>query len=85
MVKVSPIAEKPTPMKAIFSFEPFTSTTTAIVLAAILTIVIFKVKARIVRIVLKEHILELWAPILTICSVLAFAYISTYSGMSSNI
>ena len=85
VVKVSPIAEKPTPMKAIFSFEPFTSTTTAIVLAAILTIVIFKVKTRIVRIVLKETILELWAPILTICSVLAFAYISTYSGMSSTL
>ena len=85
VVKVSPIAEKPTPMKAVFSFEPFTSTTTAIVLAAILTIVIFKVKTRIVRIVLKETILELWAPILTICSVLAFAYISTYSGMSSTL
>ena len=85
VVKVAPIAEKPTPMKAIFSFEPFTSTTTAIVLAAILTIVIFKVKARIVGIVLKETILELWAPILTICSVLAFAYISTYSGMSSTL
>ena len=85
VVKVAPIAEKPTPMKAIFSFEPFTSTTTAIVLAAILTIVIFKVKARIVAIVLKETILELWAPILTICSVLAFAYISTYSGMSSTL
>ena len=85
VVKVAPIAEKPTPMKAIFSFEPFTSTTTAIVAAALLTIIIFKVKARIVRIVLKETLLELWAPILTICSVLAFAYISTYSGMSSTL
>lgn len=72
-------------MKAMFTFDPFTSTTTAIVLAAILTIIIFKVRGRIIKQIIRETILELWAPILTICSVLAFAYISTYSGMSSTL
>ena len=57
VAKVAPITKDSTPIKAIFSFAPFTSTTTAIALAAILTI----------------------------CSVLAFAYISTYSGMSSTL
>lgn len=83
--RVSPIVKEPTPIKAIFSFAPFTSTTSAIVLAAILTVIFFKVKNRIVLLTLKETALELWAPILTICSVLGFAYISTYSGMSSTL
>ena len=43
------------------------------------------VGGRIIKLVLKETFLELWSPILTICSVLAFAYISTYSGMSSTL
>ncbi|MGX7111933.1 L-lactate permease [Gemella cuniculi] len=85
VARVSPIVDNPTPIKAIFSFAPFTSTTTAIVLAAIFTIFIFKVHSRIVKLVIKETFIELWAPILTICSVLAFAYISTYSGMSSTL
>ena len=83
--RISPIVKEPTPIKAIFSFAPFTSTTSAIVLAAILTVIFFKVKNRIVLLTLKETALELWAPILTICSVLGFAYISTYSGMSSTL
>ena len=85
VAKVAPITKDPTPIKAIFSFSPFTSTTTAIALAAILTIIIFRVRGRIIKLVLKETFLELWSPILTICSVLAFAYISTYSGMSSTL
>ena len=83
--RVAPIVKQPTPMKAVFSFAPFTSTTTAIVFAAILTIIIFRVNSRIVMSTIRETAIELWAPILTICSVLAFAYISTYSGMSSTL
>ena len=83
--RVAPIVKQPTPMKAVFSFAPFTSTTTAIVFAAILTIIIFRVNSRIVMSTIRETAIELWAPILTICSVLALAYISTYSGMSSTL
>ena len=83
--RVAPIVKQPTPIKAVFSFAPFTSTTTAILLAAIFTIIIFKVNSRIVVSTIRETAKELWAPILTICSVLAFAYISTYSGMSSTL
>ena len=85
VARVAPIVKQSTPIKAVFSFAPFTSTTTAILLAAIVTIIIFRVKSRIVLSTIKETALELWAPILTICSVLAFAYISTYSGMSSTL
>ena len=85
VARVAPIVKHPTPIKAVFSFAPFTSTTTAILLAAIVTIIIFRVRSRIVLLTIKETALELWAPILTICSVLAFAYISTYSGMSSTL
>ena len=85
VARVAPIAKQPTPIKAVFSFAPFTSTTTAILLAAILTIIIFRVNSRIVISTIRETAVELWGPILTICSVLAFAYISTYSGMSSTL
>ena len=83
--RVAPIVKQPTPIKAVFSFAPFTSTTTAILLAGILTIIIFRVNSRIVISTIRETAKELWGPILTICSVLAFAYISTYSGMSSTL
>jgi len=73
VARVAPIVKQPTPIKAVFSFAPFTSTTTAILLAAIVTIIIFRVRSRIVLLTIKETALELWAPILTICSVLAFA------------
>ena len=85
VARVAPIVKHPTPVKAVFSFAPFTSTTTAILLAAILTIIIFRVNSRIVISTIRETAVELWGPILTICSVLAFAYISTYSGMSSTL
>lgn len=85
VARVAPIVKQPTPIKAVFSFAPFTSTTTAILLAAILTIIIFRVNSRIVIPTIRETAVELWGPILTICSVLAFAYISTYSGMSSTL
>ena len=85
VARVAPIVKQPTPIKAVFSFAPFTSTTTAILLAGILTIIIFRVNSRIVISTIRETAVELWGPILTICSVLAFAYISTYSGMSSTL
>ena len=85
VARVAPIVKQPTPIKAVFSFAPFTSTTTAILLAAILTIIIFRVNSRIVISTIRETAVELWGPILTICSALAFAYISTYSGMSSTL
>ena len=85
VARVAPIVKQPTPIKAVLSFAPFTSTTTAILLAAILTIIIFRVNSRIVISTIRETAVELWGPILTICSVLAFAYISTYSGMSSTL
>ena len=85
VARVAPIVKQSTPIKAVFSFAPFTSTTSAILLAAIVTIIIFRVKSHIVLSTIKETALELWAPILTICSVLAFAYISTYSGISSTL
>lgn len=85
VAKVAPIVKEKEVMKAVFAFDPFTSTTTAIILAIICTLIIFKVRGRIIYLVTKETILELWAPILTILSVLIFAYISTYSGMSSTL
>ncbi|WP_228098236.1 MULTISPECIES: L-lactate permease [unclassified Gemella] len=85
IASVAPVVEKTTPIKAIFTFAPFTHTTSAILLAAIVTILLFRVKSSIVKEVVSETFKELYAPILTICSVLALAKIATYSGMSSTL
>lgn len=85
IIKQPPITTEPTPYAAMFNVDLLTSTVTAIVLAGILTILIFKIPWKIVRKAMKDTFSELVFPIITICSVLAFAYICNYSGMSSTL
>ncbi len=84
VLKLPPIVNTPTPITAVFSV-PIISTTTAIVAAAILTIFIYKLNKNLVMESLTETFKELAIPVLTICSVLAFAYICNYSGISSTL
>ncbi len=84
IIRHSPVVTKPTPINAIFSV-PLISTTTAIIVAATLTILIYRIKGQIIKESAKETFSELGMPILTICSVLAFAYICNYSGISSTL
>lgn len=79
-----PVVETPTPINAIFSV-PLISTTTAIIVAATLTIFIYRISTKIIKESAAETFKELGLPILTICSVLAFAYICNYSGISSTL
>ncbi|UOY94211.1 lactate permease LctP family transporter [Ectobacillus sp. JY-23] len=85
VIRKAPIVAEDTPYAAIFKLDLLSSTTTAIVLACILTIIVFKCSGGLITETATETIRELTAPILTICSVLAFAYICTYSGMSSTL
>lgn len=85
ILRQAPIVPEETPYTAILKVDLLSSTTTAIVLAAILTLIIFKTGAKVIKETAVETGKELWIPILTICSVLAFAYISNYSGMSSTL
>ncbi|NMD69379.1 lactate permease LctP family transporter [Bacillus sp. DNRA2] len=83
--KVPPIVNEPTPFAAVFNLDLLSSTASAIVYASIITIVIFKIKGPVISDAFSETIKELTIPVVTICSVLAFAYICNYSGMSSTL
>ncbi|WP_413521442.1 L-lactate permease [Brochothrix thermosphacta] len=83
VVQSAPVVETQTTMAAIFKLDLFTNTTTAIALAALITMIIFKVSFKTYKDTALETIKELWRPILTICSVLALSFICTYSGISA--
>ncbi len=84
VIKHPPVVGKPTPIAAIFSV-PLVSTTTAIITAATLTIFIYRISVKTILESAKETFAELAMPILTICAVLAFAYICNYAGLSSTL
>ena len=84
VIKQPPVVTEPTAIQAIFKI-PLVSTTSAIVVAALLTIFIYKISWGTISRSIKETLLELAIPIVTICSVLAFAYICNYSGISSTL
>lgn len=84
IMKVPPVVSEPSTIQAVFSL-PLISTTTAIFVAALLTIFIYRISMKTIGICFKETLQELFIPIVTICSVLAFAYICNYSGISSTL
>lgn len=79
-----PVVGEAVPYSAIFSIQ-FASTTVAILLAGLITILIFKIKGPVIKSAAGETIKELTSPVVTICSVLAFAYVCNFSGMSSTL
>jgi L-lactate transport len=85
IIRHTPVVPKDVPYAAVFKLDLFSSTTTAIVLAIIFTLIIFRCNWKLIKETAIKTVKELVSPILTICSVLAFAYICTYSGMSSTL
>jgi L-lactate transport len=85
VIKHAPIVPKDTPYAAVFKLDLFSSTTTAIVITIIFASILFRCSGKQLMAITKETAKELFSPVLTICSVLAFAYICTYSGMSSTL
>ncbi|MFC6276308.1 L-lactate permease [Psittacicella hinzii] len=70
---------------AIWKFDVLTSVGTALCLAAIYTVVAFRVKFNVILSVLVATLKQLMFPIMTICFVLAFAKVADYSGQTSSI
>ncbi|PED10270.1 lactate permease LctP family transporter [Bacillus pseudomycoides] len=85
VIKTTPIVNADTPFAAIFKLDVFSSTTTAIVLAIIVSLLVYRAKSQLVKELTIETLKELKAPIYTICSVIALAYVTNYSGMSSTL
>lgn len=85
MLKAAPIVAQPTPMDAVFKFDPLSAGGTAIFIAAIISIFILGVGIKKGIGVFAETLISLKWPILSIGMVLAFAFVTNYSGMSTTL
>ncbi|MCQ4271749.1 lactate permease LctP family transporter [Pseudomonas kuykendallii] len=83
VIKVAPIVANPTPMPAVFKLDPISATGSAIFLSAVLSMFILRITPRIGLTTFKETLVELKFPIMSIGMVLAFAFVTNYSGMST--
>lgn len=83
VIKTAPIVAAPTAMPAVFKLDPISATGTAIFLSALISMAVLKINFKTGLTTFKETFWELRWPILSIGMVLAFAFITNYSGMSS--
>ncbi|KLU66680.1 L-lactate permease [Desulfosporosinus acididurans] len=80
--KAAPIVNKPTIYGANYKWDFFLATGTVILFASIITMIILKISPARASKVAGTTIKSLIYPIITIGSVLGFAYIANYSGLS---
>ncbi len=85
VTKMPPIVAEAKPYEAVYKFDWFSATGTAILIAAIITIFVLKMKPLDGIKTLGETFKELIRPIYTIGMVLAFAFIANYSGLSATL
>ncbi|AJA14286.1 L-lactate permease [Pseudomonas putida S12] len=83
VIKTAPIVAAPTAMPAVFKLDPISATGTAIFLSALISMAVLKINFKTGLTTFKETFRELRWPILSIGMVLAFAFVTNYSGMSS--
>ncbi len=85
VIKQPPIVAAATPFAADFKFDWFSATGTAIFLAAVVSILLLRMKPARAVATFAETIRGLLVPIYSIGMVLAFAFIANYSGLSSTL
>ncbi|MBB1517900.1 lactate permease LctP family transporter [Aquipseudomonas guryensis] len=85
VVKTAPIVTATTAMPAVFKLDPISATGTAIFFSALISMLVLKISAKTGLSTFKETLVELKWPILSIGMVLAFAFVTNYSGMSSTL
>ncbi|MFJ2549231.1 lactate permease LctP family transporter [Pseudomonas sp. NPDC087612] len=83
VIKTAPIVATPTAIPAVFKLDPISATGTAIFFSALISMLVLKINFKTGLTTLKETFFELRWPILSIGMVLAFAFVTNYSGMSS--
>ncbi|AZC79970.1 MULTISPECIES: lactate permease LctP family transporter [Pseudomonas] len=83
VIKSAPIVATPTAIPAVFKLDPISATGTAIFFSALISMLVLKINLKTGLTTLKETFYELRWPILSIGMVLAFAFVTNYSGMSS--
>ena len=74
-----------TPYDAIYKFDWFSATGTAIFIAAVMSVIFLKMNAKQAVCTFAETLNELKVPIYSIGMVLAFAFIANYSGLSATL
>jgi L-lactate permease len=74
-----------TPYDAIYKFDWFSATGTAIFIAAVISVIFLKMNAKQAVVTFGETLNELKVPIYSIGMVLAFAFIANYSGLSATL
>ncbi|MFC4952068.1 L-lactate permease [Acinetobacter puyangensis] len=83
--KMPPVVAEATDYDAIYKFDWFSATGTAIMIAAIISIIYLKMRPKDAVVTFAETVNELKTPIYSIGMVLAFAFIANYSGMSATL
>ena len=85
VARMPPVVSAATPYAAVFKFDWLSATGTAILFAALLSIVRLRMKASDALATFGQTLKELALPVYSIGMVLAFAFISNYSGLSSTL
>lgn len=83
--KVPPVVAEVTDYAAVYKFDWFSATGTAIFIACIITVLALRMRARDAVATFTETLGELKISILSIGLVLAFAFVANYSGLSSTL
>ncbi|MCY1343485.1 Glycolate permease GlcA [compost metagenome] len=85
VMKGAPIVATATAIPAVYKFDPVSATGTAIFFSALISMVILSIHLKTGLTTLKETFVELKWPILSIGMVLAFAFVTNFSGMSTTL
>lgn len=85
VIKSAPIVASPKPYEAVLKLDLLSAVGTAILLTAIISVMLLRMKPRDAIVTFGETLMELRRPILSIGLVLAFAFVANYSGMSSTL
>lgn len=85
VTKMPPIVAEAKPYEAVYKFDWFSATGTAIFLAALITIFVLRMKPAEALRTFTETLNDLKRPIYSIGMVLAFAFVANYSGLSATL
>ncbi|BAN99008.1 L-lactate transport [Plautia stali symbiont] len=85
VARMPPVVSAATPYAALFKFDLVSATGTAILLAAVISVLFLRMKPAAALRTFGETLKELALPIYSIGMVLAFAFISNYSGLSATL
>ena len=85
VIKTAPIVSSNTPYPAIYKWDLISATGSGILLAALITMALLRIRISDGISVFAETLQELLRPIFSISCVLGFAYLANYSGLSSTL